>query len=310
MDLSESTLDGMVKVEYPMLDQEAKQASLPSLGSSSSTHVETAQALRSACRSGAFSGPTPGHAPGYVQANLVILPTEYAQNFKEFCRNNAAACPLLEVTEPGVFEAVNLAPGSDLRTDLPKYHVWRHGEMTEERFDITDLCTDNMQAFLLGCSFTWEDVLVDANLTPRHVEEARNVPMYNTNIKLKGSGPFQGNMVVSMRPYTSQDAFKVADITGAYPAAHGRPVQIDSPEEIGVANCMSPDYGDAVTMHPDEVPMFWACGVTPQNALTNAKLPLAITHAPGHMFLGDVQNEELKTWSVPGKWSARPVQDN
>jgi len=263
-------------------------------------------ALRDACRQGAFTCTTAGHAPGCVQANLVMLPREYCEDFRAFCANNAAPCPLLEMTQPGVCETTKLAPGADLCTDLPRYHVWRFGEMVEERLDVADLWQHDMQAFLLGCSFTWEDVLAAANLTPRHVEEGRIVPMFDTRIALKGSGPFQGNMVVSMRPYLAEDVERVTDITGAYPAAHGAPVQVADPASIGVSDDLKPDYGDPVTVRKDEVPVFWACGVTPQNAIRNAKLPLVITHAPGHMFVGDVSNEELKSWVVPGEWSARP----
>eukprot|EP00927_Polykrikos_kofoidii_P021693 TRINITY_DN20457_c0_g1_i2.p1 TRINITY_DN20457_c0_g1~~TRINITY_DN20457_c0_g1_i2.p1 ORF type:complete len:324 (+),score=34.43 TRINITY_DN20457_c0_g1_i2:170-1141(+) len=268
---------------------------------------ETGSALRAACRRGEFSGPTPGQAPGCVQANMVILPKKYGEYFQTFCANNAAPCPLLELTEPGVFEAVRLAPGSDLRKDLPKYHVWREGVMVEERTDVTDLWEDDFQAFLLGCSFTWEDVLVAAGFVPRHVEERRNVPMFDTNIQLKSSGVFRGNMVVSMRPYPPDAIDRVRDITGAYPAAHGPPVQIGEPEAIGIHDCALPNYGDAVTVRTGEVPVFWACGVTPQNALRQAQLPFAITHAPGHMFVADVCNDALKSWAVPGEWSARPT---
>jgi len=266
----------------------------------------TAAALRAACRSGQFAAPTASQAPGYAQANLVILPREHAEDFRAFCGGNAAPCPLLEVTAPGVFEAARLAPGSDVRKDLPKYCVWRHGVKAEERTDVTDLWQDDMQAFLLGCSFTWEDVLTAAQLCPRHVEEGCNVPMFDTTIKLKGAGPFRGNMVVSMRPYRPEVADKVGEITGEYPAAHGRPVQVGDPLAIGIEDCAAPSYGDAVSMRDGEIPVFWACGVTPQNALRNAKLPLVITHAPGHMFVADASREDMKTWPVPGRWSARP----
>ncbi|CAK9052185.1 unnamed protein product, partial [Durusdinium trenchii] len=218
---------------------------------------------------------------------------------------NAAPCPLLEHTGPGSFEP-RLAPGADIRTDLPKYHVWREGVMVEERQDVVDLCGNDMHGFLLGCSFTWEDLLAEAELTPRHVQERRNVPMFNTSITLRSAGPFKGHMVVSMRPYREEDVPKVATITGEYPAAHGPPVQIGHPSRIGIEDLAVPDYGDPVSLRDGEVPVFWACGVTPQNALKNARLPLVITHAPGHMFVCDVRNHELKDWPVPGEWSARP----
>lgn len=267
---------------------------------------KTAAELRAACRTGVFSEQTSGQAPGHAQANMVILAKCYADDFRAFCANNAAPCPLLEATEPGCFEAKRLAPGSDVRSDLPRYRIWREGVMVEERTDICDLWEEDMQAFLLGCSFTWEDVLAAAQLCPRHMEEGRNVPMFDTNIPLRGAGPFQGNMVVSMRPYPPEAASRVAEITGAYPAAHGPPVQVGDPTAIGVADVGRPDYGESVTLREGEVPIFWACGVTPQNALRRAKLPLVITHAPGHMFVADASNDDLKTWEVPGTWSARP----
>eukprot|EP00913_Durusdinium_trenchii_P018991 g17847.t1 len=257
---------------------------------------ESAAALRHACRSNTWAAPTTGEAPGFVQANLVILPGKYAEQFRDFCVKNAAPCPLLEHTGPGSFEP-RLAPGADIRTDLPK-----HG-------------------FLLGCSFTWEDLLAEAELTPRHVQERRNVPMFNTSITLRSAGPFKGHMVVSMRPYREEDVPKVATITGEYPAAHGPPVQIGHPSRIGIEDLAVPDYAElrhenthleaicdlrrdmCDNLDQDgEVPVFWACGVTPQNALKNARLPLVITHAPGHMFVCDVRNHELKDWPVPGEW--------
>ncbi|CAK0828246.1 unnamed protein product [Prorocentrum cordatum] len=186
----------------------------------------TAAELRLACRGGAFDAPTAGHAPGHLQANMVILLREHADDFRQFCADNAAACPLLEATEPGVFEARRLAPGSDLRSDLPRYRVWRGGEVAEERTNISDLWRSDMQAFLLGCSFSWEDVLAAAGLTPRHVEQGCNVPMFDTTIPLRGCGPFRGSMVVSMRPYRPEDLGEVARITAGFPAAHGGPVQV------------------------------------------------------------------------------------
>eukprot|EP00439_Symbiodinium_sp_Y106_P038009 s453_g4.t1 len=181
--------------------------------------------------------------------------------------------------------------------------------MVEECQDVRHLWDDQMRAFLLGCSFTWEDVLAAAQLRPRHIEEGRNVPMYNTSIPLKGAGPFQGQMVVSMRPYKVEDSDKVAEITGRYPAAHGQPVQVGQPSVIGVQDIAQPDYGQAVSVRDGEVPIFWACGVTPQNALRNAKLPLVITHAPGHMFVADITNDQLRSWKVPGEWKARPAEE-
>lgn len=270
---------------------------------------KTAASIRAACRSGTFSGSTAGQAPGFVQANLVVLPRRYAEDFRTFCSNNAAPCPVLEVTKPGQFEALRLAPGSDVRRDLPKYRLWIDGEVAEERDDIMDLWADDMQAFFIGCSFSWEDILVGKGLAPRHIEQSRNVPMFDTNIPLKGAGPFGGNMVVSMRPYLPENIDAVSKITSSYPAAHGAPVQVGDPTTIGVRDCAAPDYGDAVDIREGEVPVFHACGVTPGNALRMAKLPMAITHSPGHMFVADTTNEELKAWEVMGKWAARPAEE-
>lgn len=264
--------------------------------------------MRQACRSSTFRGQTAGQAPGYVQANLVILPRQHAEDFQRFCKGNAAPCPLLEVTEPGKFEAHRLAPGSDVRRDLPKYRVWEAGELCEERDDVADLWDDKMQAFLIGCSFTWEDLLTAAGLAPRHIEEGKNVPMFDTSIRLRSAGPFDGEMVVSMRPYRPEVVQAVADLTAAYPAAHGAPVHVGDPAAIGVRDCRAPDYGEAVEVREGEVPVFWACGVTPANALRRARLPLAITHAPGHMFVADAKNDDLRAWAVPGTWSARPAE--
>lgn len=268
--------------------------------SSPATRFTSPRALREACRSGEFAADTTEHAVGFVQTNLVAVPAEHAGDFLEFCSQNVASCPLLEMTEPGGFEAAKLAPGSDLRKDLGKYYVWRDGVMVEERADVTDLWREDMQAFLLGCSNTWEHALVEAQLTPRHIEEHVTAPMYDTSIRLRGVGPFQGNMIVSMRPYLPEQLGAVTEVTSAYPAAHGTPVHSGDPQAIGVDASLAPHYGDPITLRPGEVPVFWACGVTPQSALRNAKLPLAITHKPGCMFVADVPNEDLKAWRVPG----------
>eukprot|EP00941_MAST-03F_sp_MAST-3F-sp1_P001935 g1935.t1 len=264
--------------------------------------------LRNLCRINSFCSPTSGEAPGFVQANLVLLPEEYSSEFRSFCQANPAPCPLLEETDPlceNPWECRRLAPGSDIRTDIPKYVVWENGRAVEERSDVKDICEDSMKedncgwrGFLLGCSFSWEEILVKNNLTPRHIEEKCNVPMYNTSIPLTSSpsGLFKGNMVVSMRPYAENIVEEVSNITSQYPAAHGAPVHIKDYKEIGINALETPDYGDPVTIKKGEVPMFWACGVTPQNALQRARIPLAITHAPGYMFVCDVSVEDIGEW--------------
>jgi uncharacterized protein YcsI (UPF0317 family) len=249
--------------------------------------------FRQRCRSGAFTDQTSGSVPGFVQANLVALPQEHAFDFLRFCLANPRACPLLDVTAPGDPAPRTVAADADLRTDIPKYWVWRDGQVAEERTDVSDLWSDGMVGFLLGCSFSWEHLLHEHYLTPRQIEERCNVPMYRTNVPNVAVGPFGGNLVVSMRPYLPSQLSTVAALTGRYPGAHGGPVHWGDAGEIGVNVQGPPDWGDQVTIREGEVPAFWACGVTPQEALRQAKLPLAITHAPGHMFVSDLTDSEI-----------------
>ena len=246
-----------------------------------------ARAVRLDCRGG-FDAPTAGLAPGAVQANLVVVPRAAAFDFARFCLLNPRPCPLLAVSDDG------FALGGDLRTDLPRYLVWRDGAVAEERSDVADLWTDDMVGFLLGCSFSWEGRLEAAGLTPRHVEQKRNVPMYRTAVPNARAGPFGGSLVVSMRPYAENDVAAVAAATAPFPAAHGAPVHWGDPADIGVGDLGAPDFGDAVEVRPGDVPVFWACGVTPQTALAAAGLPLAVTHAPGHMFVCDLRDDDLR----------------
>jgi len=246
------------------------------------------------CRDGKKKNPTAGDAPGFVQANLVVVPKKYAFDFLKFCLMNPKPCPVLDVTEPGSKTFRNIAPNADVSTDLPLYRVWRHGVLEKEVTDVQDLYGDDMVAFALGCSFSWEDVLAENKLIPRHVEMSCNVPMYRTNISNKISGPFGGHLVVSMRPYTLQDVKKVTGITSCYPGAHGGPIHVGDPKSIGIKDLNCPDFGDKIKIRDDEIPVFWACGVTPQSAIEAAKIPLAITHSPGHMLICDVLNSELR----------------
>mmetsp|Transcript_3757 Transcript_3757/g.8112 ORF Transcript_3757/g.8112 Transcript_3757/m.8112 type:complete len:294 (-) Transcript_3757:123-1004(-) len=258
-----------------------------------------AEAFRSRCRSGVFTQQTSGCAPGFVQANLVAVPHEHAFSFLCFCLANPRACPLLDVTSPGDPTPRMIACGADLRSDLPRYRVWRDGAVVDEPCDVSDVWSSSMVGFLLGCSFSWEQVLQEAGLTPRQVEQACNVPMYRTCIPNTPVGPFGGNMVVSMRPYLPSQLAAVAAITEQYPGAHGGPVHWDSPSEIGVCVESNPDWGERVRVREGEVPVFWACGVTPQEALREARLPFAITHAPGHMFVSDLTDSEILVPSAP-----------
>ena len=258
------------------------------------TLLTTGQQVRAACRDGSQTGPTPGLAGGFVQANLVILPRDWAFDFLLFCQRNPKPCPLIDVTDPGDPEPKIAAVGADLRTDLPGYRVWHQGELVAEPRDLRDIWTKDFVAFLIGCSFTFESALVNAGVPVRHIEQARNVPMYRTSIPCRAAGRFSGPLVVSMRPMSPAQALKATEICGHFPEAHGAPVHFGDPSAIGIHDLDQPDYGDAVTVLPGEVPVFWACGVTPQAALAQAKPPLAITHQPGHMFVTDLIDADFR----------------
>ncbi len=249
--------------------------------------------VRQAIRAGTFRSPTPGLAPGYAQANLVILPQAAAYDFLLFAQRNPKPCPLLEVTDVGSPEARRSASGSDLRTDIPRYRVYRNGVLTEELDHLKDHWQDDFVSFLLGCSFTFENAMLQAGIPVRHIEEGRNVSMYRTSLPCDPAGIFSGNMVVSMRPIPESLIVRAVQVTSRYPAVHGAPVHIGNPATIGIKDLAKPDFGDAVTIHPGEVPVFWACGVTPQLVAAQSKPPLMITHAPGHMFVSDIRDESL-----------------
>jgi uncharacterized protein YcsI (UPF0317 family) len=257
----------------------------------------TGAAVRAAARGGRLTGPTPGLARGYVQANLVALPRALAFDFLLFCHRNPKPCPLLDVTEPGSPEPATAAPGADLRTDLPRYVVYQHGRAVAEPADLLDWWRDDLVAFLLGCSFTFENALLRAGLPVRHIEQGCNVPMYRTDIPCRPAGVFRGEMVVSMRPMTPAQALRAATICERFALAHGAPVHWGDPAAIGVGDLGRPDYGDAVEVRPGEVPVFWACGVTPQAVVAAVKPPLVITHKPGHMLVTDLRDEDLATGS-------------
>jgi uncharacterized protein YcsI (UPF0317 family) len=231
--------------------------------------------------------PTAAWAPGYAQANLVVLPRDTAYDFMLFAQRNPKPCPLLDVTDPGV-PVTSLAPGADLRTDLPAYRVWEHGECVAETADVTGYWRDDLVAFLIGCSFTFERALRAAGVPVRHVEQGRNVPMFITTSQCRPAGIFSGPLVVSMRPVPADRVPAAVAVTARYPAVHGRPVHVGSPAALGIADTSTPDFGDPVACHDGDVPVFWACGVTPQVALASARPPFAITHAPGHMLITDV----------------------
>jgi uncharacterized protein YcsI (UPF0317 family) len=250
------------------------------------------KALRKLIRNKEWTTPTSGAAKGFLQANLVMLPLEEAFNFLLFCVRNPKPCPILDVLEPGQTEPA-IAPGADLRTDLPRYCIFENGQLKEEVEDVTTVFTDQMVCFLLGCSFSFENAMLAAGLPIRNIEEGKNVSMYVTDIDCEPAGPFSSSLVVSMRPMTPSQAVRAVQVTTRFHLTHGAPVHIGSAEEIGIKDLNHPQFGDPVRIRDGEIPVFWACGVTSQLAATSASLPLVITHAPGHMFVSDLRDEDL-----------------
>ncbi len=241
-----------------------------------------------------MTGPTAGLALGYVQANLVIVPRSLAFDFLLFCQRNPKPCPVLDVTEAGSAEPALVAPGADLRLDVPRYRVYRDGQLVDEPSDLQSYWREDFVGFLTGCSFTFERALKDAGLPVRHIEAGCNVPMYRTNIACRPAGLFRGPMVVSMRPMTMAQALCAVVVCSRFPRAHGAPIHIGTPEAIGIRDVTRPDFGDPVEIRADEVPVFWACGVTPQAVAMEARPPLLITHKPGHMFVTDWRDTDLE----------------
>ncbi|XME01380.1 putative hydro-lyase [Lachnospiraceae bacterium C1.1] len=250
--------------------------------------------VRKLIRSEEITGQTSGMCAGYAQANLVILPKKYAYDFLLFTQRNPRSCPLLEVSDTGSRSLSFLAEDADIAKDIPKYRIYENGELKEEMTDVSGIWRDDLVSFLIGCSFSFESELLEADVPVRQIEMNCNVPMYNTNIKCSPAGVFSGNMVVSMRPIPHELVVKAAEITAAMPRVHGAPVHIGYPEAIGIKDINKVDYGDSVEIRDGEVPVFWPCGVTPQAVVMNSKPDFCITHAPGHMFITDVKNVNLK----------------
>ena len=249
------------------------------------------QALRAKIAKGEFTRPTAGECPGYIQMNMVALPKEFAKGFEAFAKENSKAIPVLEVISEGHHSKI-LAPGADILKEIPKYNILRDGVLVESVTDITPYYTPDLVFFLIGCSFSFENALIENGMPLRHVDQQKNVAMYNTNIKLKPVAGFEGEMVVSMRPIKKEKVADACVVTSHYPHMHGSPIQVGYPEMIGINDVAKPDYGDAIEIKADEIPLFWPCGVTPQNVITSMKLPFAITHSPGHMFVTDKKDSE------------------
>lgn len=244
-------------------------------------------------RSGKLTGPTANLAPGHVQANLAILPRALAADFLHFCQRNPKPCPLLAMSEPGDPALPELGRDIDIRSDIPRYRVWKHGVLVSEPLDVRDIWRDDLVSFLIGCSFSFEEAMLDNGLPVRHIEQGCNVPMYRTNIPTKAAGAFSGPLVVSMRPLKAADAIRAIQVTSRFPSVHGAPVHIGDPGLIGITDINKPDYGDAVEIRDGEMPVFWACGVTPQSVVAAVKPEFCITHAPGHMLVTDLINSRM-----------------
>lgn len=250
------------------------------------------QEVRQMIREGKWDRPTSGMCEGYVQANLVVLSKELAYDFLVFAQRNPKPCPILDVTEPGKTEPKLIAPGANIATDIPRYRIWRNGELADEMTDVTRYWREDLVGFLTGCSFSFEGALLQSNIEVRHISCGCNVPMYITNIQCEPAGRLSGPMVVSMRPIPAPLVSKAVLCTGRFPAVHGAPVHIGDPEAIGIKDISKPDFGDSVEIRPGELPVFWACGVTPQAVIMAAKPDFAITHAPGHMFIADLRDSD------------------
>ena len=260
----------------------------------------SAQLVRAAIRTGSYGGHTSGLAAGKLQCNLAILPERFALDFLRFCQRNPKPCPVVGVSDSGDPFLPTLGSDIDIRSDVSKYRVFKDGALTDEVDDISALWADDFVTVALGCSFTFENALARNGIPVRHMETGRNVPMYRSNIELMPAGPFAGKMVVTMRPIPAHQVDQACEISARYPQAHGAPIGFGDPENIGIGDLSQPDWGDAVEVKDGEVPVYWACGVTPQNVLLDAKLPLCITHSPGHMLIADVA-EDAETTIPPLK---------
>ena len=281
--------------------------------------LKESQEFRESVRSGTFTKPTNAICPGFLQCNLVVLPQAYAFDFLLFCQRNPKACPLIEVCDVGSAHPHGVAPGADLRTDVPRcvffcyfnfclrfsllnpfsnkivfvpslhrYSIYRDGKLSEEVSDVTEYWPTDSVAFLIGCSFSYDGALMNAGIPLKSAQQGKNVPMYKTNLKCRSAGKLSGNMVVSMKPIPALQISKHIEITSKYTHAHGGPVAVGSASSIGIQDIHNPEWGESIDIDHDEVPVFHACGVTPQSVLVDSKVPFAITHSAGHMFVTDL----------------------
>jgi uncharacterized protein YcsI (UPF0317 family) len=274
-------------------EQPGERVSHAAIEATSEISRAEVHALRMRIRRGEFRSHTSGVANDFVQGNVVILPQQYAKDFAAFCERNPKPCPVLAMSDAGDPMLPSLGRDIDIRTDVPQYRVWRNGELALEPHDISAVWRDDLVTFVIGCSFSFEWALAKEGISLRHVNEGKNVAMYRTNIATTPAGKFYGSLVVSMRPLNTRDAVRAYEITSRYPRVHGAPIHMGDPSVIGIQDLQKPDYGDAVAVHDDETPVFWACGVTPQAAITQAKPDFCITHAPGAMLITDLLNSQL-----------------
>lgn len=265
----------------------------PATASKAQAIPQTGVEARLAIRNGTWTAPTSGIAPGFVQGNLAILPAALATDFLRFCQLNPKPCPVLAVGAPGDWRLPSLADDLDIRTDICRYRVFKNGQVIDEPTDVMKHWRDDLVIFALGCSFSFEEALTEDGIELRHVTENCAVSMYRTNVPTTPAGPFHGPLVVSMRPLKPADAIRAIQITTRFPAVHGAPVHIGKPELIGIKDINKPDYGSAVTINSDEIPVFWACGVTPQSVVDTVKPEFCITHYPGTMLVTDRKNTEF-----------------
>lgn len=257
---------------------------------------ESIDFVRNAIRSGRYAGHTAGLCRGLLQCNLVILKADVSADFERFCRRNPKACPLIAVSTIGQPRFEGLGGQIDVRTDLPLYNIYQSGTLIRHEQDISSYWQDDFVAFAIGCSFTFERALIDAGITMRHVESDLTVPMYKTNVPTQSAGAFGGQTVMSMRPIKHADVDAVFKICQQYPHAHGEPLHVGNPQEIGITDLNAPDWGEKVVINEGETPVFWGCGVTSQVAITTAAPKLCITHAPGAMLITDANELPVSDW--------------
>ncbi|MEM9356827.1 MAG: putative hydro-lyase [Pseudomonadota bacterium] len=253
-----------------------------------------AELVRDAARSGSHQTVTANMAHGYVQANLVILPAAWADEFEAFCNINSKACPLLAKSQVGSPHFPELGHDIDIRTDLPRYRVFEDGNLRGEPTDISDLWRNDLVAFAIGCSYSFEWALLEADVPIRHIEQGKKVCTYRTTVETTPAGRFHGKLVVSMRNFSVPNAIRAIEITSRYPRVHGAPVHFGDPAAIGIVDINHPEYGGEPDIRHGEVCLFWACGVTPQSIVEIARPPLCITHKAGHMLVTDRRNEEFR----------------